>query len=212
MEKYNSGQVLFFNSFSVFFMNENKKVDREIEFLIKAKKIIEGFMMIHIYTGNGKGKTTASLGLIIRALGNEKKVCLIQFMKKNYVYGEIKFLEKQQNIDIFQFGTDQLIDPNNPDKIDFVEAEAGYEKAKEILKSDKYDLVVIDEINVAVEWKLIPLEKQLELLNIKTDAEVVMTGRYAKKEIIEMADLVTEMKEIKHYFSKGIQARKGVEF
>ncbi|HHE37412.1 MAG TPA: cob(I)yrinic acid a,c-diamide adenosyltransferase [Candidatus Cloacimonetes bacterium] len=168
--------------------------------------------MIHIYTGNGKGKTTASLGLIIRALGNKKKVCLIQFMKKNYVYGEIKFLEKQQNIDIFQFGTDQLIDPNNPDEIDFIEAEAGYEKAKEVLKSGKYDLIVIDEINVAVEWKLLPLEKQLELLNIKTDAEVVMTGRYAREEVIDKADLVTEMKEVKHYFSKGVQARKGVEF
>ena len=73
--------------------------------------------MIHIYTGNGKGKTTAALGLIIRALGNGKRVCLIQFMKKNFVYGEIKFLEKQKNIDIFQFGTDQLIDPNNPDEL-----------------------------------------------------------------------------------------------
>ncbi|MBC8384472.1 MAG: cob(I)yrinic acid a,c-diamide adenosyltransferase [Candidatus Cloacimonetes bacterium] len=168
--------------------------------------------MIHIYTGNGKGKTTASLGLIIRALGNGRKVCLIQFMKKNYTYGEIKFLEKQKNIDIFQFGTAQLIDPNNPDEIDFEEAEAGYNKSKEILSSGKYDLIVIDEINVAVEWKLLPLEKQLELMEIKTGAEVVMTGRYAASEVMKRADLVTEMLEIKHYFSEGIQARKGVEF
>lgn len=168
--------------------------------------------MIQIYTGNGKGKTTAALGLIIRALGNGKKVCLIQFMKKNFVYGEIKFLEKQNNIDVFQFGTDQLIDPNNPDEIDFKEAKRGYQKTREILNSGKYDLIVIDEINVAVEWKLLPPEKQLELMDIKTDAEVVMTGRYASPEVIKKANLVTEMLEIKHYYSEGIQARKGVEF
>ena len=172
----------------------------------------KGKKMIQIYTGNGKGKTTAALGLIIRALGNGKKVCLIQFMKKNFVYGEIKFLEKQNNIDVFQFGTDQLIDPNNPDEIDFKEAKRGYQKTREILNSGKYDLIVIDEINVAVEWKLLPPEKQLELMDIKTDAEVVMTGRYASPEVIKKANLVTEMLEIKHYYSEGIQARKGVEF
>jgi len=168
--------------------------------------------MIHIYTGNGKGKTTAALGLIIRALGNDKRICLIQFMKKNFVYGEIKFLEKQNNIDVFQFGTDQLIDPNNPDEIDFKEAELGYKKAKEILNSGKYDLIVIDEINVAIKWKLLLLEKQLELMDIKTDAEVVMTGRYASPEVVKKANLVTEMLEIKHYFTEGVQAREGVEF
>ncbi|MCD4796483.1 MAG: cob(I)yrinic acid a,c-diamide adenosyltransferase [Candidatus Cloacimonetes bacterium] len=168
--------------------------------------------MIHIYTGNGKGKTTAALGLIIRAIGNGKRVCLIQFMKKNFEYGEIKFLENVSGIDIFQFGTDQLIDPNNPDEIDFKEAESGYKKVREALNSGKYDLIVIDEINVAVKWKLLPLEKQLELMDIKTDAEVVMTGRYASPEIIKRADLVTEMLEIKHYFNEGVQARKGVEF
>jgi len=168
--------------------------------------------MIHIYTGNGKGKTTAALGLIIRALGNSKKVCLIQFMKKNFVYGEIKFLEKQNNIDVFQFGTDQLIDPNNPDEIDFKEAELGYQKAREILKSGKYDLIVIDEINVAIKWKLLPLEKQLVLMDIKTNAEVVMTGRFASPEVVKKANLVTEMLEIKHYYAEGVQAREGVEF
>ena len=168
--------------------------------------------MIHIYTGNGKGKTTAALGLIIRALGNGKRVCLIQFMKKNFVYGEIKFLEKQKNIDIFQFGTDQLIDPNHHDEIDFKEAELGYQKAKEILNSGKYDLIVIDEINVAIKWKLLPLEKQLELMDIKTDAEVVMTGRYASPEVIKKADLASEILEIKHYYHEGVQAREGVEY
>ncbi len=168
--------------------------------------------MIQVYTGNGKGKTTASLGLIIRALGRGHKVCLIQFMKKNFEYGEIQFLSKQKNLDIFQFGTDQLIDPNNPSKIDFSEAEKGYEKAMECIKSAKYDLIVIDEINVAVSWKLLPKEKQLKIFELDTKSEIVMTGRYALPEVIEKADLVTEMKEIKHYYNIGINARKGIEF
>ncbi|RLD56688.1 MAG: cob(I)yrinic acid a,c-diamide adenosyltransferase [Bacteroidetes bacterium] len=168
--------------------------------------------MLHIYTGNGKGKTTAALGLIIRAIGRNKKVCLIQFMKKNFEYGEIQFLSKQRNIDIFQFGTNKLIDPANPSEIDFKEAKMAFEKAKAIITSNIYDLVVIDEINVAVSWHLLPLEKQLELMEIKTNTEIIMTGRYANDKVIAKADLVTEMKEIKHYFSKGIKARKGIEF
>ena len=168
--------------------------------------------MIQIYTGNGKGKTTASLGLIIRALGRNHKVCLIQFMKKNFEYGEIQFLSKQNNLDIFQFGTDQLIDPNNPSEIDFSEAEKGYAKTLECITSNQYDLIVIDEINVAVSWKLLPKEKQLEIFRLDTKSEIVMTGRYALPEVIAKADLVTEMKEIKHYYNIGINARKGIEF
>ncbi|MCK4956399.1 MAG: cob(I)yrinic acid a,c-diamide adenosyltransferase [Candidatus Cloacimonetes bacterium] len=168
--------------------------------------------MIQIYTGNGKGKTTASLGLISRSLGRGNKVCLIQFMKKNYEYGEIQFLQKQNNITIIQTGTNQFVGPNNPSEKDIAEAQIGYEKAKEAIISNKYDLIVIDEINVAVSWNLLELEKQLELMDIKTDAEIVMTGRYASDEAIAKADLVTEMKEIKHYFNAGIPAREGVEF
>ncbi len=168
--------------------------------------------MIQIYTGNGKGKTTAALGLIIRALGREWKVCLIQLMKKNYSYGEIKFLKKQENLDIFQFGTDKLVDPNNPDEIDITEAEDAVIKAEESIKSGKYQLIIIDEINVAVKWNLIPVDLQLALMDIETDSEIVMTGRYANSNVIEKADLVTEMLEIKHYFEKGLNARKGIEF
>ncbi len=171
-----------------------------------------GDRMIHIYTGNGKGKTTASLGLILRALGRDKKVCLIQFMKKNYEYGEIKFLQKCDNIDIFQFGTDKLIDPNNPAEIDFKEAELAVEKAEFVIKNGSYDLIVIDEINVAVSWKLIPLDKQLALMDIETESELVMTGRYVSDEAIEKADLVTEMKEIKHYYMQNVPARIGIEY
>jgi len=183
-------------------------------YLKKAIKLIalRVIIMIQIYTGNGKGKTTAALGLIVRALGRQKKVCLIQFMKKNFEYGEIQFLSQQENLDIFQFGTDKLIDPNHPAEIDFSEAEKACQKCQEAIASHRYDLIVIDEINVAVKWKLLPLEKQLELMAMPTKAEIVMTGRYAEPAAIEKADLVTEMKEIKHYFNEGIQARKGIEF
>ncbi len=168
--------------------------------------------MIQVYTGNGKGKTTASLGLIIRSLGRSNKVCLIQFMKKNFTYGEIQFLSKIDNLDIFQFGTPDLIDPENPAEIDFAEAERALLKAEEVIKSGRYALIVIDEINVAVSWKLLSLEKQLSLLDINTNSEIVMTGRYASQELIDRADLVTEMKEVKHYYTKGINAREGIEF
>lgn len=168
--------------------------------------------MIQVYTGNGKGKTTAALGLIVRALGQSKRVCLIQFMKKNFEYGEIKFLSNQENLDIFQFGTSQLINPENPTKIDFEEAEKAYDKCKEVIASNEYNIIVIDEINVAVKWKLIPLDKQIELMEMDTDAEIIMTGRYAKNEVLQRAALVTEMKEIKHYYVLGVEARKGIEF
>lgn len=168
--------------------------------------------MIQVYTGEGKGKTTAALGLILRTLGYGRKVALIQFMKKNYEYGEIRFLSAQKNVDIFQFGTDKLIDPNQPAQIDIEEAEKAYQKCKQVISSLKYDLIVIDEINVAVKWNLLSLEKQLELMEMETEAEIVITGRYAEKKVIEKADLVTEMREIKHYYKTGLQARKGVEY
>jgi len=168
--------------------------------------------MIQVYTGNGKGKTTSSLGLIIRALGHEKRVCLIQFMKNDWEYGEIKFLRKQVGIDIFKYGTDHFVDAANPAPEDFSEAEAGWKKAAEILKADEYDLIVLDEINVTVYMKLLSVDKQLELMNMDISAELVMTGRYANREVIEKADLVTEMLPIKHYFDKGTESRKGIEF
>lgn len=168
--------------------------------------------MIHVYTGNGKGKTTSALGLIIRSLGHKKRVCLIQFMKDDWGYGEIKFLSEQENIDIFKFGGKDFVDPQNPAQWDIDEAVSGWTKAKEVLNSKKYDLIVLDEINVAVFMKLLPVEKQLELMTIDEKAELVMTGRYADDKVIEKADLVTEMKMIKHYFDKGIDSRQGIEF
>lgn len=168
--------------------------------------------MIHVYTGNGKGKTTSSLGLIVRALGHDWKICLIQFMKGDWEYGELKTLSKFANVTIHKYGTLDFVDPAHPADIDFREAEAGWEKAKEVLNSHQYQLVVLDEINVTVFMKLLPVEKQLQLMDMAKDTELVMTGRYAADQVIQKADLVTEMKMIKHYYEQGLESRPGTEF
>jgi len=169
--------------------------------------------MLHIYTGNGKGKTTASLGLATRFLGHKKKVCIIQFMKKNIEYGEITFFEYIPNIDIIQFGTPDFVDKKNPKKIDIEEAVKGFDKAKEVILSNKYDLVILDELNVALNFDLVSLEEVLPFIKVHKDKlELVITGRYASEELIEIADLVTNMEEIKHYYQKDIFAREGTEY
>jgi len=169
--------------------------------------------MIHIYTGNGKGKTTSAIGLAIRALGHSKKVCLIQFMKKNFVYGEIQFLKNIPNIDIYQFGTAELVDINNPADIDFVEAQNGLEKAKQVLSDANYDLVILDELNVVLYFRLLKIEQVIDIIkNANKGLELVITGRYANEKLLALADLITEMKEVRHYYKKGIKARKGIEF
>jgi cob(I)alamin adenosyltransferase len=168
--------------------------------------------MIHLYTGNGKGKTTSAMGLILRALGHKKQVCLIQFMKGDWQYGEIQSLQKLEGIDIFKYGTTEFVDAKSPGKIDISEAAAGWRKAVEVIKSGRYQLVVLDEINVAVYMGLLNLSEQLDLMGMAADCELVMTGRYAALEVIERADLVTEMRQIKHYYDKGITSREGIEY
>ncbi len=168
--------------------------------------------MVHVYTGNGKGKTTASFGVAIRMLGHGKKVCLIQFMKKNYEYGEINFFSKIDNIDVFQYGSDKLVEPGKPSRHDIQEAHDAMAKVMDVISGDRYDLVIADEINVAVAWGLLSLEEQKKVFQINDKPELIMTGRAAHPDIIEQADLVTEMKELKHYYQAGIIARKGIEF
>ncbi len=168
--------------------------------------------MVHIYTGNGKGKTTCALGMIIRALGYDWRVCLIQFMKKDWNYGEIIFLKPIAGIDIFKYGTEHFVNPDSPTEADIIEAETAWEKSLEALKSDKYQLVVLDEINVALNMHLISLEKQLQLMEFADKTELVMTGRNADQQVIDKADLVTEMVQVKHYYQKGLLSRKGIEF
>jgi len=172
-----------------------------------------GLGMIHVYTGDGKGKTTSSLGLGLRAAGHGFKVYMIQFMKGQINYGELETTKLIPNFEIRQFGRPDFVDKSNPAEIDIQLAKEGLEHAKEIVGAGEVDMLILDEVNVAVEWGLFSYREVLELIKNKPDKmELVLTGRHAPREFIELADTVTEMKEIKHPFMKGILGRKGVEY
>jgi len=167
---------------------------------------------IHIYTGSGKGKTTAALGLGLRAAGAGFKVYMIQFMKGRR-YSELDSIENIQNFKIVQYGRDEFVSKENPEQIDIDLAQEGFVHAQETIKKGKFDMVILDEINVAVDFNLIKLKDLLNLINNKPEKlELVLTGRYSHPETIKIADIVTEMLEIKHPYQKGITARKGVDF
>lgn len=165
---------------------------------------------IQVYTGNGKGKTTAAIGLAIRAAGAGMKVYFCQFLKGRQ-NSEIKILKRlKNNISLHRSGRKSFV--IDPEKCDFEYARKCFSKVSRIIKNGKYNVVILDEMNIATAFNLI---KTNELVNvIKTrpiHVEIVLTGRYIPKEIIKIADLVTDMKEIKHYYSRGIKARKGIE-
>lgn len=169
--------------------------------------------LIQVYTGNGKGKTTAALGLAIRALGHGAKVHIIFFMKGKFPYGECEILSKLPNLSFQVFGHEHLINPNNVKDDERQQAREALKASKVAIQSSNYDLVILDEINVASAWKLIDVQDVLELIGNKpSKVEVVLTGRYADQRIIDKADLVTNMDEIKHPYRRGIEARKGIEY
>lgn len=165
---------------------------------------------IHIYTGNGKGKTTCALGLSLRAVCAGKKVFFGQFIK-GMKYSELDAVKYLPNFEMKQYGRDCFI-YNSPTQEDIDMAKNALLEMKNILTEGKYDLVVMDELNIALYYKLFTVEEVIEILESKKkNVEVVITGRYALQELMDKADLVTEMKEIKHYYKKGVEARKGIE-
>ncbi len=166
---------------------------------------------VQVYTGNGKGKTTASLGLALRGAGAGFKIFIAQFMKSGD-YNEIKALKRFSDlITIEQFGYKGFV-RGKPMPEDFEAAKKGLIRVKEVLSSANYDMVILEEGNVAVMCGLFPVTTLLQIIDLKPDnVELIITGRGAMPEIIERADLVTEMKEIKHYFKKGVKARTGIE-
>jgi cob(I)alamin adenosyltransferase len=167
---------------------------------------------VHIYTGNGKGKTTAAIGLGIRATGEGLKVYMIQFMKGRR-YSEIDALENIKDFTVIQFGRDEFVSKENPEQIDIDLARKGFEHAKEIIKNGEHGLIILDEINVAVDFKLIPLKDVLKLIDEKPEkVELVLTGRYVHPDMVKQADLVSEILEIKHPYQNGIQSRKGIDW
>ncbi len=165
---------------------------------------------IQVYTGNGKGKTTACLGLSVRAAGAGLKVYIAQFLK-NGDYSEIKALSRFENITIEQFGMGKFV-KGRPSEEEIAAGKAGYKKLCEILKAGKHDVVIAEEGNVAVMCNILTETELLALMDMKPDTvELVITGRGATTCVIEKADLVTEMQEIKHYYQKGVTARVGIE-
>ncbi len=167
---------------------------------------------VHVYTGNGKGKTTAALGLALRAAGAGLRVFFTQFIKKGR-YSEIKALEKfGRAVEVHQFGRGCFI-RRNPEKADIELAVKGLRVVEEKMLSGDFDIVIMDEANCAVKAGLFTVERLLELiLKRPKNVELVITGRNAHRKIIAAAGLVTEMREVKHYCSKGLNARKGIEF
>jgi cob(I)alamin adenosyltransferase len=168
---------------------------------------------IHVYTGDGKGKTTAALGQALRASGHGLKVIVLQFMKGEIKYGELEAVKNVPGFTIEQHGLPSFVDKDNPSAKDRSLARQGFERAKEVLSSGKYDIVVLDEANIALDYGLLNLKDLMEVITKRPlHVDVVLTGRYAPKAVIELADLVTEMREVKHHYQKGVQAREGIEY
>ncbi|HXG14381.1 MAG TPA: cob(I)yrinic acid a,c-diamide adenosyltransferase [Candidatus Nitrosotenuis sp.] len=175
----------------------------------------EGGLVI-VYTGKGKGKTTAALGMALRAIGHNYKICMIQFIKGSWHYGEMsssKRLEPEFELTAVGKGFVGILDDKTPKEIHQKIAQEAIQISKEKILSGKYDIVILDEINYAVDLGLVDIHQVLDLIKSKPDdVSLVLTGNHVRQEIVDAADLVTEMKEIKHPFQRGIRAKKGIDF
>lgn len=168
---------------------------------------------VQVLTGDGKGKTTAALGTVLRSLGHGFKVCVVVFMKGDYPYGEWQTLSQLPNVKVATFGFREFTNPAKvkPEEID--QAEQALAFARKAMLSGDYDIVVLDEVNVAVAWKLVKLDEVVKLIRDKPpNVELILTGRYADPELIKRADLVTECLKIKHPYDEGLLSREGIEY
>ncbi len=182
--------------------------------MTKKVRIKNGLLIV--YTGNGKGKTTAALGIVVRAAGYALKTLMIQFIKGSWHYGEkdgAKLLAPYFELEEMGKGFYKILDDKLPEEEHRKAAKAALRRAREALTSEAYDIVILDEINVALSTGLVTLEEVKEVVAAKPKScHLVLTGRDAHPDIIEMADLVTEMREIKHPYQKGQLAQKGIDF
>jgi 3-hydroxybutyryl-CoA dehydrogenase len=170
----------------------------------------EGF--VQLYTGDGKGKTTAALGLVLRALGHDLHVAVLQFMKANPTWGEIVML-RRLGVEVVQCGLDHWVIKGDATTEDLAAAAAGFARARDLVMSGEYDVVVLDELVTALFFELVALDDVLALMRARpAHVELVITGRRAPDELVEAADLVTEMVPRKHYYDAGVEAREGIEF
>lgn len=173
---------------------------------------------IQVYTGDGKGKTTASLGLAMRALGRNWKVLLVMFTKGGDNYGELKSFRNlsgqiQENLTIMQAGLDRIVYSTNITTDDKKVINEGWDVAKRAIENDEYKLVILDEMNIAISLGIVDVDEVVEVLKNKPeDMEIVLTGRNAHEKIIDIAHLVSKIEPIKHYWDIGVSARKGIEY
>lgn len=169
--------------------------------------------LVHVITGGGKGKTTAAFGLGLRAVGHGLRVHAIQFMKGDTRYGEFTSIQHLPSFTLERFGTGAFVDMNNPSAEEVAEAHRGLDAARAALDSGNYDVIILDEINVAVSWKLLTVDEVLELIRNKPEnVELVLTGRYADARLMEAADYVTQLGQVKHPYQQGILARQGIDY
>ncbi|MFC1899662.1 cob(I)yrinic acid a,c-diamide adenosyltransferase [Chloroflexota bacterium] len=186
-------------------MTEKESFDSSTELPVQG--------MVQIFTGEGKGKTTAAMGEVVRAVGHGRSVYIVFFMKGGDPSGEQSVLSKLPNVTIACFGTPGFVNPDNITAEDRKQAKLALATASEAVLSSKYDLVVLDEINLAASWELIKLEEVILLIMNKPEkVELILTGRHADSKLSQRADLVTEMLKIKHPYDEGTIARPGVEY
>jgi cob(I)alamin adenosyltransferase len=169
--------------------------------------------LVQIFTGDGKGKTTAALGVVLRALGHDLKVFIAVFMKGDYPYGEWEALGRFPNVTIARFGFRTFTDPANVKPEEKEQARRALAAAHEAMLGGHYDLVLLDEVNIAAAWKLVETDEVVKLIQDKPpNLELILTGRQADRKLIDLADLVTECIKIKHPYDRGIKARPGIEY
>jgi cob(I)alamin adenosyltransferase len=169
--------------------------------------------LVQLFTGDGKGKTSAAIGAVVRALGHGLRVYMALFMKGDYPYGERKILSGLSGVTLESFGTRQFIDPDNIKPEEIEQAKRALAAARQAMLSGEYDLVVLDEVNLAVAFNLLRVNEVLALIEAKPEGvELILTGRQADRELVRVADLVTECLKIKHPYDSGVGGREGFEY
>lgn len=168
--------------------------------------------MLQVYTGTGKGKTTAALGIALRGAGHGLKTLMLCFLKDDPEYGEARAAGFVPGFELRQVGRDAFVNFRNPAQIDLGLCRKGWEAAKEAIVNKQVDIVILDELNIVLATKMLPLDEVVEFLKAhQHELEIITTGRGAPEELIKIADLVTDMSEVKHYFHKGVSSRKGID-
>ena len=168
--------------------------------------------MLQVYTGTGKGKTTAALGVALRGAGHGLKTLMLCFLKDDPDYGEAKAVGMLPGFELRQVGRDAFVNFRNPDPVDLELCRQGWESAKDAIVKKQADIVILDELNIVLATKMLPLAEVVDFLKAhQNDLEIITTGRGAPEELIKIADLVTDMSEVKHYFHKGVSSRLGID-